>query len=66
VAATAVFAGPQDWGAADGAGTPLAGRVDRAAGELAQLLQGTQPGRRPAPMESLPFEQLLAGISGAR
>ncbi|MGK3646981.1 FMN reductase [Pseudarthrobacter enclensis] len=66
VAATAVFAGPQDWGAADGAGTPLAGRVDRAAAELAQLLQGTQPGRRPAPMESLPFEQLLAGISGAR
>lgn len=65
VAATAVFAGPQDWGAADGAGTPLAGRVDRAAAELAQLLQGTQPGRRPAPMESLPFEQLLAGISGA-
>jgi FMN reductase len=66
VAATAVFAGPQDWGAADGAGTPLAGRVDRAAAELAQLLQGTQPGLRPAPMESLPFEQLLAGISGAR
>lgn len=66
VAATAVFAGPQDWGAADGAGTPLAGRVDRAAAELAQLLQGTQPGRRPAPMESLPFEQLLTGISGAR
>ncbi|MEV7635041.1 FMN reductase [Pseudarthrobacter enclensis] len=66
VAATAVFAGPQDWGAADGAGTPLAGRVDRAAAELAQLLHGTQPGRRPAPMESLPFEQLLAGISGAR
>ncbi|MFE8886111.1 FMN reductase [Pseudarthrobacter enclensis] len=66
VAATAVFAGPQDWGAADGAGTPLAGRVDRAAAELAQLLQGTQPGRGPAPMESLPFEQLLAGISGAR
>lgn len=65
VAATAVFAGPQDWGAADGAGTPLAGRVDRAAAELAQLLQGTQPGRRPARMESLPFEQLLAGISGA-
>jgi FMN reductase len=66
VAATAVFAGPQDWGTADGAGTPLAGRVDRAAAELVQLLQGTQPGRRPAPMESLPFEQLLAGISGAR
>ncbi|MBT2248245.1 FMN reductase [Arthrobacter sp. BHU FT2] len=66
VAATAVFAGPQDWGAADGAGTPLAGRVERAAAELAQLLQGAQPGRRPAPMESLPFEELLAGISGAR
>jgi FMN reductase len=38
--------------------------VDRASGEFSQLLEGLQPGRKLAPMESLPFEQLLAGISG--
>lgn len=66
IAATGVFAGPQDWGTADDGGSSLADRVDRAAGEFAQLLAGPQPGRKPAPMESLPFEQLLAGISGNR
>ena len=66
MAATSVFAGPQDWGRADDGGSSLADRVDRAAGEFAQLLAGPQPGRKPAPMESLPFEQLLAGISGNR
>jgi FMN reductase len=64
IAATAVFAGPQDWGASSDAGTSLASRVDRASGEFSQLLEGLQPGRKLAPMESLPFEQLLAGISG--
>lgn len=59
---TAVFAGPQDWGTADDGGTSLSARVDRAAGELVQLLSGPQPGRK-APEVSLPFEQLLAGIS---
>ena len=66
VAPTAVFAGPQDWGQQDDGGTPLSARIDRAAGEFAGLLQGTQPQRKPAPVESVPFEQLLAGISGAR
>ncbi|MCA4133273.1 FMN reductase [Arthrobacter sp. M4] len=61
---TAVFAGPQDWGNGDG-GTSLSARVDQAAGELVQLLDGPQPGRK-APEVSLPFEQLLAGISGGR
>ena len=63
-AATGVFAGPQDWGTAaeDGGGT-LADRIERAAGEFAGLLKGPQPGHKPAPLESLPFEQLLAGIS---
>ncbi|MGX1163237.1 FMN reductase [Arthrobacter sp. SLBN-100] len=63
-AATGVFAGPQDWGTAEDGGSSLAGRIDRAAGELTRLLEGPQPGRKPSPMESLPFEQLLAGISG--
>lgn len=64
-AATAVFAGPQDWGSTDDGGTPLSARIDRAAAEFSQLLEGAQPGRKAAPLESLPFEQLLAGISGA-
>lgn len=63
VAATGVFAGPQDWGHNDDGGSPLSARIDRAAGELARLLQGEQPQLKPAPLESLPFEQLLAGIS---
>jgi len=62
-AATAVFAGPQDWGNTDDGGTPLSARIERAAAEFSSLLEGDQPGRRPAVLESLPFEQLLAGIS---
>ena len=65
-AATAVFAGPQDWGNTDDGGSPLSSRIDRAAAEFAALLAGEQPGRKPAALESLPFEQLLAGISGGR
>lgn len=65
-AATGVFAGPQDWGNADDGGSPLSARVERAATEFAALLTGDQPGRKPAALESLPFEQLLAGISGGR
>ncbi|MGO4491250.1 FMN reductase [Arthrobacter sp. 2YAF22_2] len=63
-AATAVFAGPQDWGSAGDGGTPLSARIERAAGEFSRLLEGAQPRSRQAPLESLPFEQLLAGISG--
>jgi FMN reductase len=65
-AATAVFAGPQDWGNTDDGGTPLSVRIDRAAAEFSHLLEGAQPGRKPVTPESLPFEQLLAGISGGR
>ena len=64
--ATAVFAGPQDWGNTDDGGTPLSLRIERAAAEFSLLLEGEQPGRKPAPLESLPFEQLLAGISGGQ
>ena len=66
IASTAVFAGPQDWGNNDGGGSSLSARIDRAAGEFAGLIQGTQPLQRQATLESLPFEQLLAGISGQR
>lgn len=66
MAATAVFAGPQDWGNADDGGSPLSSRIDRAAADFAALLTGDQPGRKPAAFESMPFEQLLAGISGGR
>ncbi|MFF2242640.1 FMN reductase [Arthrobacter sp. NPDC058130] len=65
-AATAVFAGPQDWGNNDDGGSPLSARVDRAAGEFVRLLQDSGPQQKPAALESLPFEQLLAGISGPR
>ncbi|MDQ0662323.1 FMN reductase [Arthrobacter ulcerisalmonis] len=64
ITATGVFAGPQDWGTAEEGGHSLADRIERAAVEFTGLLEGRQPGRKPAPMESLPFEQLLAGISG--
>ncbi len=66
IAATAVFAGPQDWGNPDDGGSPLSSRIDRAATEFAALLAGEQSGRKPAALASLPFEQLLAGISGGR
>ncbi|WP_426989079.1 FMN reductase [Pseudarthrobacter sp. Y6] len=66
IAATAVFAGPQDWGNTDDGGSPLSSRIDRAATEFAALLAGEQSGRKPAALASLPFEQLLAGISGGR
>ena len=66
IAATAVFAGPQDWGNNDDGGSPLSVRVDRAAGEFVGLLQDSGPQQKPAALESLPFEQLLAGISAQR
>src|SRR6476469_1400722 len=62
-AATGVFAGPQDWGTTGDGGTPLSARIERAAGEFTALLDGAQPRQQQAPLESLPFEQLLAGIS---
>jgi len=66
MAATGVFAGPQDWGSAEEGGGSLGDRIERATGEFTRLLEGPQPGRKPAPLESLPFEQLLAGIAGPR
>ena len=48
IAATAVFAGPQDWGNNDDGGSPLSVRVDRAAGEFVRLLQDSGPQQKPA------------------
>ena len=64
--ATAVFAGPQDWGSTDDGGTPLSGRVERAATEFARLLEDAQPARKEAPPVTQSFEELLAGISAGR
>lgn len=67
IAATAVFAGPQDWGSNDdGGGSPLSVRIDRSAGEFARLVQDARPHQKAAALEPLPFEQLLAGISGGQ
>ena len=66
MAATGVFAGPQDWGTAEEGGGSLGDRIERAANEFTRLLEGPQPAQKPAPLESLPFEQLLAGIAGPR
>ena len=40
--ATAVFAGPQDWGNTDDGASPLSDRVQRAASEFAALLKGAR------------------------
>lgn len=65
-AATGVFAGPQDWGNTDDGGSPLSVRIDRAADELTELVKASRPRRMPDAAGSLPFEQLLAGISNGR
>lgn len=72
IAPTAVFAGPQDWGNIDGGGSPLSARTERAAAEFAEMLTaqrrttGKSSEGHSQDLESLPFEQLLAGISGGR
>lgn len=55
VVPTGVYAASSDWGAEG-----LPGRVDRAAGELADLLVGRAP-VKPAVDGFVPFDQLLAG-----
>jgi FMN reductase len=54
VVPTAVYAASEDW-----AGTDLAGRVDRAAGELAELMVRTPA---PAKEEFVPFAEQLAAL----
>ena len=65
-APTGVFAASEDWAGGDrGTGTALAGRIDRAAGELADLVAGRPSTKRPVdPFADVPsFEELLRGGS---
>lgn len=64
VAPTAVYAASEDW--ASRGEDDLAQRIARAAGELAELLDGRPPAR-PTPRESvIPFEQQLAALRERR
>ena len=68
VVPTAVFAASEDWAGAGGVDAELARRIDRAAGELADLIVGRPGQRRPAdpfegPFGGTPsFEALLRGV----
>ncbi|TKV28529.1 NADPH-dependent FMN reductase [Arthrobacter sp. NamB2] len=64
VVPTAVYASPQDWGAGHDDEQPLDKRVRRAARELAEMVGATSAPRvHEEPLESLPFEDLLANIT---
>jgi FMN reductase len=61
---TAVFAATEDWAGAGGIDRALAGRIDRAAGELADLITGSSTAARPVDPFADPttsFEELLRG-----
>jgi FMN reductase len=62
-APTGVFAAPEDWAGDGGVDRALAGRIDRAAGELADLIAGRPVAERPVdPFADVPsFEELLRG-----
>ena len=63
VVPTAVFAAAEDWaGAGDGGEGELAARIDRAAGELADLIADRPPKAPVDPFaDAVSFEQLLRG-----
>jgi FMN reductase len=64
---TAVFAAPEDWAGGGGVDRALADRIDRAAGELADVVTGRPAGARPADPFADPetsFEELLRGTGG--
>jgi FMN reductase len=63
-APTGVFAASEDWAGADGVDRALADRIERAAGELADLVAGRPPTARPVDPFADPetsFEELLRG-----
>jgi FMN reductase len=60
VAPTAVFAASEDWAGGDGTSRGLAERIERAAGELADLVAGRPPAAPVDPFDDpTPFEELL-------
>jgi FMN reductase len=64
VAPTAVFAATEDWAGAGGVERGLADRIDRAAGELADLIVGRPAGAKPVDPFADPttsFEEMLKG-----
>jgi FMN reductase len=60
---TAVFAASEDWGGDGGVDRALAGRIERAAGELADLVAGRPPAAPADPFAdpATSFEDLLRG-----
>jgi FMN reductase len=64
VVPTAVFAASEDWAGSGGIDRALAGRIDRAAGELADLVSGRPAAVKPVDPFADPetsFEELLRG-----
>lgn len=62
---TGVFAASEDWGGDGDAAGALAGRVDRAAGELADLVAAREPKRVVDAFDAAPsFTDLLGGLRG--
>ena len=62
VVPTAVFAAAQDWGAGDATNRDLVRRIERAAGELADLVAGRPAAAVADPFATAtPFEALLRG-----
>jgi FMN reductase len=62
VTPTAVFAASEDWAGGEGTSRGLADRIDRAAGELADLMAGRPPAAPTDPFDDpTPFEELLRG-----
>jgi len=62
VTPTAVFAASEDWAGGDATTRGLAERIDRAAGELADLVAGRPPQAPKDPFDDpTPFEELLRG-----
>ncbi|GAB3494374.1 FMN reductase [Nocardiopsis coralliicola] len=62
VVPTSVYAASEDWGTGDTAHSALTERIERAAGEFAELVAARTGGPADDPFaEPVPFEQLLAG-----
>jgi FMN reductase len=62
VVPTAVYAASSDWGGGDTSGDGLRERIDRAADQLARLVDaGSSSGPSDPFADPTPFEQLLSG-----